>query len=179
MKAPQVNFAPLIVWRLCLAIMGISIIESAVAQKQSFNWSDTTLRIGSIRAVHLSRAFDGPCTQKPCYDYRNNKPVYDTIVSFLKRNQKVSVAFFWHTRTIETPDYNLAVSKRMATGIIAELVRQGIDANRISAIGLGESMPLITEEELNAIKDGKQKSQADRCNERIEIMILANSVKLN
>jgi OOP family OmpA-OmpF porin len=101
------------------------------------------------------------------------KSVYDTIVSFLNRNQKISVAFLWHTRTIETPDYNLTISKRMATGIVAELVRQGIDANRLSAIGLGESMPIITEEELDAIKDNEQRSRADRNNERVEIIILA------
>jgi hypothetical protein len=173
MKILQVNLRLLAGWRLYLVVVGISIVEPTFAQKHSFNWSDTTFRIGSIRIVHLSRAFDGPCTVKPCYDYRNNKSVYDTIVSFLNRNQKISVAFLWHTRTIETPDYNLAISKRMAAGIIAELVRQGIDTNRLSAIGLGESMPIINEEELNAIKDHKERSHADRSNERVEIIILA------
>jgi OOP family OmpA-OmpF porin len=50
-----------------------------------------------------------------------------------------------HTSTEGTADYNLALSERRARAVVEDLVRRGFDASRISAVGKGESEPMVSE----------------------------------
>ena len=58
-------------------------------------------------------------------------------------------------------DYNLALSKRRAAAVRAELVRNGIDAREIVVRGLGETSPLVS------TPDGVREPQ----NRRVEIIL--------
>jgi outer membrane protein OmpA-like peptidoglycan-associated protein len=91
----------------------------------------------------------------------------------------VGVNLVWHTWTEESSDYNLAVSKRMSEGLIVELIQQGIDKNRIAAIGFGEARPIFTEDELDKITDFKKRSEMDRMNERVEVIIVSAPNKMH
>lgn len=146
--------------------------------QENFNWTDTVFIVGQTRTVKLKRAFNGPCTAKPCYDFSTNKQTYDTLVDFLIRNKEVFVNLVWHTWTEDSPDYNLAVSKKMSEGLIVELIRQGIDKKRISAIGFGEARPIFPENELERIADYKLRSEKDRMNERVEVIIVSAPNKM-
>jgi len=44
-----------------------------------------------------------------------------------------------HTDTVGADSYNLALSRRRATAVRAELVRDGVSANLISTSGVGEN----------------------------------------
>ncbi|HEY9044294.1 MAG TPA: hypothetical protein VIN08_00275 [Ohtaekwangia sp.] len=138
----------------------------------NFNWTDTLLTVGQTRTIHLSRAFDGPCTTKPCYTYYQNQNTYDTLLSFLNSNENVSVVFLWHTWTEDCYAYNFHVSQKMAQGLINELIKHGIGEKRIAAVGLGEARPLISVAELNKI-DPTKRFSVDRKNSRIEMIIVS------
>jgi outer membrane protein OmpA-like peptidoglycan-associated protein len=155
---------------LIILTLTIGLAKPLHAQEK-FNWTDTTLSAGQTRTIQLMRAFNGSCDLKPCYDYGGNKQTYDTLVSFLKANKEISLAFLWHTWTYDDSGFNLHISKRMADGLIKELIRQGIEEKRISAIGLGESKPLVSENELQRIHDSKKRNEADRRNWRIEVVV--------
>src|SRR4051794_36379195 len=111
---------------LTILTLTIGLAKSLHAQEK-FNWTDTTLSAGQTRTIQLVRAFSGSCDSKPCYEYADNKLTYDTLVSFLKANKEISLAFLWHTWTYDDSDYNLHISKKMTEGLIKELIRQGID----------------------------------------------------
>ncbi len=49
-----------------------------------------------------------------------------------------------HTSTEGTDDYNLDLSQRRAQAVVDDLVARGFDAGSISAVGKGESEPLIS-----------------------------------
>lgn len=49
-----------------------------------------------------------------------------------------------HTSTEGSEGYNLDLSERRAQSVVDDLVARGYDAGAISAIGLGETMPLIS-----------------------------------
>ncbi len=154
-----------------LAVLTLNLASNCLLLAQAkFSWADTIPRVGQMRSIQLARAFDGSCTVRPCYEYYHNKETYDTLVSFLKKNDKVCVAFFWHTWTYDDYEYNLHISKRMADGLIEELVRQGISEDRIGAIGLGESRPLFSEAELKTMKDD-ERNRRDRENWRVDVLI--------
>lgn len=59
-----------------------------------------------------------------------------------------------------------------------ELARLGINEKRITAIGLGESRPLIYENDLQLIEDKIKRLKADMKNERIEIIITSTAEKM-
>ena len=40
--------------------------------------------------------------------------------------------------------YNLGLSQRRAAAVVTELVRRGIPAGRLSAVGAGEKQPIAT-----------------------------------
>ncbi|HUU44281.1 MAG TPA: OmpA family protein, partial [Acidobacteriota bacterium] len=85
--------------------------------------------------------------------------VLDDLIVRLKREPEVQVTVEGFTDNIGRDDDNLAVSQKRADRIRAYMVRKGIAAARITAIGRGET-DFIAD---NATADGRQK------NRRIEI----------
>jgi outer membrane protein OmpA-like peptidoglycan-associated protein len=55
-----------------------------------------------------------------------------------------SVVIEGHTSTEGSDDYNLDLSERRAQAVVADLVARGFDASGISALGKGESEPLLS-----------------------------------
>jgi hypothetical protein len=162
-----------------LVIITLSLgLLSSLNGQDKFNWTDTLFTAGQTRTIKLKRAFDGPCTVKPCYDFGTNKATYDTLVNFLKRNKEVSINLVWHTWTEGSSDYNLAISKRMSEGLILELARQGIEKGNIFSIGFGEARPIFSESDLEKITDYKKRSETDRENERVEVIIVSAPNKM-
>lgn len=139
--------------------------------QETFNWTDSIFKVGQTRNIHLSTACDGPCTVYPCYDLGDNKQTYDTLISFLKSNEGISIVFIWHTTTIGSSQYNFQTSKIFAEGLIEELIRLGVNKQQIAAIGFGESRPLVKEEELKEIEDRNLRFLMDWINKRIEVII--------
>ncbi|KAA3640115.1 MAG: hypothetical protein DWQ02_02525 [Bacteroidetes bacterium] len=64
-----------------LAILFFIIPRESLTQN-TFSWNDSKFYVGQSRNIKLERAFDGPCTVRPCYDYGNNKQTYDTLITF-------------------------------------------------------------------------------------------------
>ncbi|MCR6640597.1 MAG: hypothetical protein NVV82_16750 [Sporocytophaga sp.] len=146
-------------------------LYSTVTAQETFNWNDSIFNVGQTRNVQISTAPQGPCGLYPCYEYRDNKLTFDTLIIFLNKNKGIAFAFIWHTGTFGSSDYNWHHSKKMANGLLNELIRLGINESRIATIGLGESRPIISEEEIKSIKDDDKKFQLGSINKRIEIII--------
>ena len=70
-----------------------------------------------------------------------------------------------HTDTSGAASYNLALSKRRATDALNELVRQGIERNKITAEGKGETEPFVQ------TGDGVK----EQLNRRTEVLITLGS----
>ena len=152
----------------------ISLISSASLFAQNeFTFADTSFHIGQKKIVYIAQAYDGPCTGSPCYDLGDNKKIYDSIVTFLNKNQNVRVGLFWYSDLRGSDEYNLYQSNKMAAGLITILTQLGIDKLRISAIGMGEAFPIMTNEEIEKLKTDNEKYAAHHKNRRVEIIILS------
>jgi OOP family OmpA-OmpF porin len=84
------------------------------------------------------------------------------LVEFLKRNPDRKVLIEGHTDSIGSSEYNLQLSLLRAESIQSFLVGNGLPADRITAIGYGETRP----EAPNDSATGRQQ------NRRIEVVIL-------
>lgn len=58
-----------------------------------------------------------------------------------------SIVIEGHTSSEGSPDYNLALSERRAQAVVDALVTRGIDAERIGALGVGESSPIASNDD--------------------------------
>ncbi len=75
----------------------------------------------------------------------------DRLVALLAGKPAVSVEIAGHTDDVGSEEDNQALSERRAASVKAYLVQQGIEADRISAVGYGESKPVAT----NDTKEGR------------------------
>ncbi len=158
-----------------LLLLFISLIYSvSLFAQNEFTFTDTAFYIGQKKIVHIAHAYDGPCTGSPCYDLGENKKVYDSIVAFLNRNTNLRVGFFWYSDLRGSAEYNLYQSNKMTAGLISILMQLGIDKIRISAMGMGEAFPIVTDEQIDKLKTDEEKFAAHRKNQRVEIIILSD-----
>jgi outer membrane protein OmpA-like peptidoglycan-associated protein len=160
---------------LFILTLFIGVYNKVLAQ-QSFNWSDSIVKIGETRNIRITMDYKS-CNLIPWYKYDDNKLTLDTLVTFLHNNTDISAALIWHTGTLGSSQYNFYYSKKLADALLKELIRIGISERRITAIGLGESRPIISEEEIKSIDDHDRKIQLDSINRRIEIIITSVPVR--
>jgi outer membrane protein OmpA-like peptidoglycan-associated protein len=85
----------------------------------------------------------------------------DQLVSFLAKYPARTVAIEGHTDSVGGDDYNLGLSQRRADAVRSHLVRQGVDAGRISTMGAGKASPVAS----NDTAAGRQQ------NRRVEVII--------
>lgn len=91
------------------------------------------------------------------------------LYSLLNDNPDIRIRIIGHTDDIGRDDYNLRLSKGRSESVKEEMVRRGIDAQRIETDGRGEQDPIVP-------NDSDEHRQMNR---RVEIEILnAGSVNL-
>jgi OOP family OmpA-OmpF porin len=99
------------------------------------------------------------------FDRSNVKPeaavILDRLVVFLNENKTKSVALSGYTDNVGTEKYNQGLSDRRVTAVRDYIVKKGVDANRVSGRGFGESKPIAD----NKTTEGRAK------NRRVEITV--------
>tara|TARA_R110002096_G_scaffold42642_8_gene114855 strand:+ start:103 stop:834 length:732 start_codon:yes stop_codon:yes gene_type:complete len=93
-----------------------------------------------------------------------SRPILDNAVKVLNENASVHVRVEGHTDSDGTDAYNMSLSQRRAEAVAAYLTAAGIDANRLSPVGYGESAPVAP----NDTKENKYK------NRRVDLVVTEN-----
>ncbi len=73
---------------------------------------------------------------------RDSEPVLATLFKGLSGDRSASIVIEGHTSSEGTNDYNQRLSERRAQAIVDDLVKRGIEAKRLKAVGLGETRPI-------------------------------------
>lgn len=121
---------------------------------------NNTPDIGAIGTMAINFNFNKSSIRK------ESKDDIDQIFFLLKAYPSMKIELRGHTdnkNSSKDPDYNFKLSKKRAESVKAYLVQKGIDANRISTIGLGESRPIAS----NDTEDGRA------MNRRTEFVVLS------
>lgn len=74
----------------------------------------------------------------------SSRPVLDQAAELLKANPSVDVRVEGHTDSVGSEEYNQALSVRRAEAVYRYLVNRGVDPERFTVEGLGESRPIAT-----------------------------------
>ena len=85
----------------------------------------------------------------------------DELARFLAKYPDRSVVIEGHTDSVGSEDFNVGLSERRAASVRTYLVRQGVDTSRITTQGMGESVPVAS----NDSSGGRQQ------NRRVEIIV--------
>ena len=89
----------------------------------------------------------------------------EEVAAVLTEYPKTAVVVQGHTDSTGTDQHNQELSERRAGSVEAQLVQQGVDRQRITAMGFGETSPVAT----NGSDGGRQ------LNRRVEILLRARS----
>lgn len=72
----------------------------------------------------------------------------DDLVKLLNDNPNITIEIGAHTDMIGTVDANRKLSQARAGSVVSYLVSKGIEADRLSAVGYGESEPVVPDRDL-------------------------------
>jgi peptidoglycan-associated lipoprotein len=125
------------------------------------------------------------------YDLRPESMVsLDKLVETLFDNPNVTIELMSHTDSRDTEEYNQNLSQQRAQVVVQYLIDKGIEPERLSAKGYGESTPKLVDEEIakanaflkesavlteqfiNTLPDDEQKEIAHQVNRRTEFRVL-------
>lgn len=70
----------------------------------------------------------------------------DKLVLFLKQNTKLNTQIVGHTDNVGDPDANIILSSDRAYSVKDYLITEGIEEHRLFASGMGENIPIATNE---------------------------------
>jgi len=71
-------------------------------------------------------------------------PVLNDIVAIILKYPKANFSVQGHTDSIGTKDFNQGLSERRANAVVDYLSSRNVSSSRLSASGLGETMPIDT-----------------------------------
>lgn len=91
-----------------------------------------------------------------------SEPDLQILYNFLSENPRIRVMITGHTDNEGSDAYNQILSENRASSVKAEMVRRGIDPNRMETEGKGESEPIDT----NDTPEGRQN------NRRVQVTVL-------
>ena len=86
----------------------------------------------------------------------------DELYTFLVANPDMRIRITGHTDNTASREYNLRLSKGRAEAVKQEMVKRGIDPNRIETDGKGMDEPVAD----NSTEEGRQQ------NRRVELIVL-------
>jgi outer membrane protein OmpA-like peptidoglycan-associated protein/tetratricopeptide (TPR) repeat protein len=87
----------------------------------------------------------------------------ENIRELLDKNPSLKVQINGHTDNVGEATYNKTLSQRRARSVVDYLIQNGVDANRLAAVGYGEERPLVSNDDE---ADGRE------INRRTEIEII-------
>jgi peptidoglycan-associated lipoprotein len=114
----------------------------------------------------------------------------DKLVETLNDNPNVTIELMSHTDSRDTEEYNLTLSQKRAQSVVDYLVSKGIEIERLTPKGYGESSPKVvdqplavqnpflrpgatlTEQYINSLQGDDQKEIAHQINRRTEFRVL-------
>lgn len=115
----------------------------------------------------------------------------DKLVETLTDNGNVTIELMSHTDSRDTEEYNYELSQKRAQSVVQYLIEKGIEPERLSAKGYGESSPKVvdaainaqspflrvgatlTEQYINSLANDEQKEIAHQINRRTEFRVLS------
>ncbi len=119
----------------------------------------------------------------------------NTLLKNLQDNPNITIEISAHTDMVGSEESNMILSQKRAEAVVNFLIKSGIEADRLTAKGYGETQPIVADEALiqkyNFLRDGevlneelvsklnaKQQEIVNSLNRRTEFKVLKTTYKL-
>lgn len=161
--------------------------ETTKGQEKSRDFMVTIMLVAIDKPIELPNIF----YDFGKWDLRPESMVsLDKLVETLNDNPNVTIELMSHTDSRDTEEYNMDLSQKRAQSVVEYLIEKGIEADRLSAKGYGESSPKVvdagvtanapflksgitlTEQYINTLTSEEQKEIAHQVNRRTEFRVL-------
>ncbi len=161
--------------------------ETTKGQEKSRDYMVTILLTAFDKPIELPNIF----YDFGKWDLRPESMVsLDKLVETLTDNPNVTIELMSHTDSRDTEEYNLDLSQKRAQSVVTYLIEKGIEPERLSPKGYGESSPKIvdadiagqnsflksgvtlSEQYINGLVNEEQKEIAHQINRRTEFRVL-------
>jgi len=77
----------------------------------------------------------------------DSEPVLAKLYDGLRSDRAAAIVIEGHTSSEGTDQYNQGLSERRARAVRDDLIRRGLDGNRVMAAGIGEARPIATNDD--------------------------------
>ncbi len=161
--------------------------ETTRGQEKSRDFMTTILLTAIDKPIELPNIF----YDFNKWDLRPESMVsLDKLVETLNDNPNVTIELMSHTDSRDTEEYNTELSQKRAQSVVDYLIAKGIDVERLTAKGYGETNPKVvdalivrdspflklntslTEQYINTLANDEQKEIAHQINRRTEFKVL-------
>jgi peptidoglycan-associated lipoprotein len=102
-----------------------------------------------------------------------SKKELDGLIKILEENPTITIRIEAHTDTRASDSYNIDLSNRRAKSVVDYLVKNGVDKDRLSSEGFGETKVRVTDEEIAKMATNEEKEAAHQKNRRTEFSVLS------
>jgi peptidoglycan-associated lipoprotein len=102
-----------------------------------------------------------------------SKKELDGLIKVLDENPTITIRIEAHTDTRATDSYNINLSNRRAKSVVDYLVKNGVDKDRLTSEGFGETKTRVSDEEIAKMATNEEKEAAHQKNRRTEFMVLS------
>ncbi|MCC7051032.1 MAG: OmpA family protein, partial [Bacteroidia bacterium] len=96
----------------------------------------------------------------------------DKLIQTLNDNPNIVISIGSHTDSRADDKFNLDLSQKRAQSVVDYLVSKNIDADRLKAVGYGETRPKVTDAEISKMKTKEEQEAAHQMNRRTDFMVL-------
>lgn len=161
--------------------------ETTKGQEKSREFMVTILLTAIDRPIELPNIF----YDFNKWDLRPESMVsLDRLVETLNDNPNITIELMSHTDSRDTEEFNFDLSQKRAQSVIQYLIEKGIESDRLSAKGYGESSPKVVDSDIasqwsflkngttlsetyiNSLASDEQKEIAHQINRRTEFRVL-------
>jgi len=101
-----------------------------------------------------------------------SKKELDGLIKVLDENPTITIRIEAHTDTRASDAYNINLSNRRAKSVVDYLIKNGVDKDRLSSEGFGETRTRISDEEIAKLPTREEKEAAHQQNRRTEFSVL-------
>jgi peptidoglycan-associated lipoprotein len=102
-----------------------------------------------------------------------SKKELDALITILDENPTITIRIEAHTDSRATDAYNIDLSKRRAKSVVDYLIKAGVDKDRLTSEGFGESKLRVSDEEISKMATEAEKEAGHQQNRRTEFNVLS------
>ena len=152
--------------RISIILFLIVIGNFSIAQ--NFNLNNNKFKVGDVYVSNPKILFD---LAKWTIIAESHSHL-DSIAAFLLSHDSLIIEIGIHTDSRGSDKYSMRLDKKRAESIREYLIKKGIDSERLSAKGYGETKLIISDKKIEKMQTAQEKEEAHAVNRRTEFKII-------